>query len=276
MSSILLFTKDTETQLELERLTKNASLRLRSVDTIQGFDQWLSMNPYDAIFIDSSLDGIDGVELLEKAWKLHPLAIGAIFNRTSELQSEWAARLSGARVVSPPLFVQKFEKLISSIRPEKNTTEQTAVLVVEDLDAPRDIICALIESLGYPEVYGVGSAEEALQALRKEPRKFFCILTDINMPEKSGVFLTKEVRKDPLIDHLPIIAITSFPTDEHLIECIKAGATGFLAKPPKKNILRKELEKAKRIILSNESPALCKPEDIQLLESELQRYLDNQ
>lgn len=276
MSSVLLLTRDTETQLDLEKLVKSASLRMRSVDTALVFEQWLSMSSYDVILVDSSLESIDAIELLEKAWKLHPMAIGVVFNRIADVKSEWAAKLSGARVISPPLFLQKFETLLSSVRPNKVVTDQTAVLVVEDLDAPRDIICAFIESLGYPDVYGVGSADEALKALRKEPRKFFCVLTDINMPEKSGVFLTKEVRKDPLIDHLPVIAITSFPTDDHLIECIKAGATGFLAKPPKKNILRKELEKAKRIIVSNESPALCRPEDIHLLESELQRYLENQ
>ena len=86
------------------------------------------------------------------------------------------------------------------------------------------------------------------------------------MPDMKGTELIRSIRREETINQLPIIVLTAYATMEVLLECIKAGATGFLVKPPRKNTLREELEKAKRIYLNNLNPRLCRPEEAHLLE----------
>jgi two-component system, chemotaxis family, chemotaxis protein CheY len=143
-------------------------------------------------------------------------------------------------------------------------------MVVEDLDSPRDIICILIESLGYSAVVGKNSAESALQALKREPKIYGCVLTDMKMPHTSGAELIRLIRKDPQLCHIPVVVLTAFGTADCLVECMKAGASGFLVKPPKKEAMRRELGRASRIISHGLDPRLVKEEDAEALRAVLE------
>ena len=145
-------------------------------------------------------------------------------------------------------------------------TTALGILYVEDLDAPRMIIEEYVRSLGYENVESVASAKEALLRLEKNPGKYFCVLADINMPMMTGIELTAEIRKSESFGHLPIVMLTSEPTEDRLLDCIKAGASGFLAKPPKKSELQTELERARELLLSGASPRLVNPEAIDRFE----------
>jgi FixJ family two-component response regulator len=59
-------------------------------------------------------------------------------------------------------------------------------MVVDDLDSPRDIICSFVETMGFSQVQGCRSAKEALSLLTAEPERYFCIITDMRMPDVSG------------------------------------------------------------------------------------------
>jgi CheY-like chemotaxis protein len=140
------------------------------------------------------------------------------------------------------------------------------ILHVEDLDAPRLIIGEYLRSLGYDNVDSVASGAEALEMLEAHPGKYFCLLVDIRMPGMNGIELTARIRKNDVSAHLPIIILTSEPTEGNLLECIKAGVSGFLSKPPKKTELQIELERARELLISGESPRLVNPEEIDRFE----------
>jgi CheY-like chemotaxis protein len=89
------------------------------------------------------------------------------------------------------------------------------------------------------------------------------------MPHESGIDLIRLLRRDTRVCHLPVLVLTAYATGENLLECIKAGATGFVVKPPHKKTFRRELEKARRIFVTRQSPRLCSPEEAHLLEEAL-------
>ena len=97
------------------------------------------------------------------------------------------------------------------------------------------------------------------------------ILMDLKMPRMNGIALIQDVRSDPAIKLVPVVVLTAEPTAEHLLACVRAGATGFLAKPPRKDELKRELGKAQRIRLFRQSPVLLGGDSAERLEAALKR-----
>jgi two-component system chemotaxis response regulator CheY len=144
------------------------------------------------------------------------------------------------------------------------------VMVVEDLEAARDIICSFVEHLEYSLVKGFPSGKDAFDALLLDPSEYSCVITDINMPEMTGWELTEKIRANDKLKHLPVIALTAYGSPDVLLKCLKAGASGFLVKPPSKMNLSRELSRAKRIILNGEDPRLVQPSDVELMRGVLE------
>jgi CheY-like chemotaxis protein len=82
------------------------------------------------------------------------------------------------------------------------------VLLVEDNDLVRDFAESLLADIGY-RVIGVGSADEALAALDREPVDL--LLSDIVMPGMNGIELARRVHaRDPA---LPVLLASGYSED---------------------------------------------------------------
>jgi len=72
---------------------------------------------------------------------------------------------------------------------------------------------------------------QALQRLRSQPGQFDVVLMDIQMPVMDGLTATREIRQDPALSGLPVIALTAGVLAEERQAALDAGADDFLAKP---------------------------------------------
>lgn len=269
MASLLIASFDPDAAEALSEIGQRCGYRVRTVSSLDTAREWIGMHEFDVVLVDDGFGDSQPLDFIEYAWKTNSFLIAGIFSLTGDVEDEWPARLMGVRVYSGKSAKQQIEQMLES-RPRWRARDgEYGVLLVEDLDSPRDIICSYIESLGYGNVQGAGSVTDALEILRKHPNGFFAVVTDINMPRQGGIELITAIRRDEDFNHIPIIVLTAYATPENLIETVKAGATGFLVKPPKKRLLRAELEKAKRIFLTHQPPRLCKAEDAHLLETAL-------
>ena len=116
--------------------------------------------------------------------------------------------------------------------------EKSKVLIVEDDNLTRNFLSEIILSFGY-DVESCNNGEEAIVQIKDfEPN---VILSDILMPEFSGLQLLNFVQKKISRD-IPILLISSleYSSLEEMVNEI--GATGFISKPPTKEILKEELE----------------------------------
>ena len=273
MLSLLLVTQDLKAEAMVDRFAGREGLRLRSVAEFAAALEWATKQHFELLLVDAALGVERVVELLMRAWEKNPLLIVSVFDTQQTTPQDWEAIVLGARVFCGERALEHFGRFLTEVVKvfpldgEKHST----VLLVEDLDAPRDIISAYIQALGIKKVVAVGSAPEALIRLRERPLDFFCVLTDINMPGSSGIDLIREIRADKQLKHLPIVVLTAYATPEHLVACLREGVSGFLTKPPQKKSLRQELEKARRMVLFRQTPQLCSPEDSELLEDTLSR-----
>ena len=124
------------------------------------------------------------------------------------------------------------------------------ILVVDDDDRIRDLVKQYLEENNFI----VTSAIDAFDAKKKlDIIKFDIIILDIMMPGKSGLSLTKEIKK---IDSTPVILLTAKGEAIDRIKGLEIGADDYLGKPfePKELLLRIKniLNKTKKPILSNE------------------------
>jgi len=102
------------------------------------------------------------------------------------------------------------------------------ILVVDDESTIRDLVRMMLEREGY-DITAVGSAAEALEALKAKPGAFDILLTDLALPGKSGIDLLHEAAS--LDDALVKIVMTGYATVDAAVNCLREGAYDFIQKP---------------------------------------------
>ena len=110
----------------------------------------------------------------------------------------------------------------------RNGDATKTVLIVEDNELNMKLFHDLLETQGYG-VIQTDNGGEALGMIKQHRPDL--VLMDIQLPEKSGLDVTREAKADPEIAHIPIIAVTAFAmkTDEERIRA--GGCEDYLAKP---------------------------------------------
>lgn len=124
----------------------------------------------------------------------------------------------------------------SDISSEGSTevAERKYVLIIEDNKDVSDYICSLLTPSYYVKCaangrQGLAMARDIIPDI---------IVTDVMMPEIDGLEVCRQIRKDGLINHIPVIMVTARITEEERISGIEAGADAYLAKPFNANELR--------------------------------------
>lgn len=100
------------------------------------------------------------------------------------------------------------------------------ILVVEDVEPIRKLVCAMLSHDGY-ECLEAGDGAEALQILERG-NDVHLILTDIMMPQMTGAELARHV--SVLRPHVRIIFMSGYAEDP-VVKRVEKAAPLFLAKP---------------------------------------------
>lgn len=103
------------------------------------------------------------------------------------------------------------------------------VLLVDDSRAMRDYVSAILETAGGYEVHEVDNGFDALRELPRE--EYGLIVTDINMPDVSGIELSRYVRSTDKHSGTPVIVISTDASNVDRERAMSAGASAFLPKP---------------------------------------------
>jgi two-component system cell cycle response regulator DivK len=102
------------------------------------------------------------------------------------------------------------------------------ILVVEDQADSRRIIRDMLASTEY-EVIEAENGEEALAAIAKQRPDL--ILMDVQLPIMDGYTATRRIKADPVLQSIPIIAVTSFALDGEEKIAKAAGCDDYVPKP---------------------------------------------
>ncbi len=105
------------------------------------------------------------------------------------------------------------------------------VLIVDDSNAMRSVIKKIIAISGFrmDNCLEAGNGKEALEKLACD--WVDVIISDINMPEMSGLEMLSRLKQDELYKQIPVIMISTEGSEERINEAFSLGAAGFIKKP---------------------------------------------
>lgn len=112
------------------------------------------------------------------------------------------------------------------------------VLLADDSTTMRTIIRRSLEALGFQGTVEAADGTQAYEMFQQGGVDL--VLTDWNMPGKTGLELTREIRKTD--KKVPIVMITTEAEKARVLEAIEAGVSDYLVKPFTKEALQKKLE----------------------------------
>jgi CheY-like chemotaxis protein len=158
--------------------------------------------------------------------------------------------------------------VITSRRPNDKTGKisNPHILLADDHAINREILETLLKQANI----SVDSVANGLEVLDKiKTTHYDVLIMDVNMPLMDGFQATKNIRKQPKYNDLPIIAVTAYALDTDKAEALKHGMTDYLAKPIRPQLLYQCLSKWCVI-----SPLLSFPRQLPPVNTDLPKVLN--
>ncbi|MFC8125250.1 response regulator [Streptomyces sp. NPDC057302] len=122
------------------------------------------------------------------------------------------------------------------------------VLLADDQTLVRAAFAMLVESAPDMEVVGQAGTGRAAVELARSDRADLIVM-DIRMPDLNGIEATRLLADDEDLAGVKVLMLTTYDTDEHVFEALRAGASGFLVKDTKPG----ELLEAIRTVAAGDS-----------------------
>jgi two-component system, sensor histidine kinase and response regulator len=194
------------------------------------------------------MDGLEAAQIIKNnsaISKPPPIILTTSFSRDELLHSKKRDYLDGflSKPVCQSMLFSEIMKVFGKGDTGNNKIKQyekgrdheaiqgilgAKVLLVEDNTFNQQVACELLESNGLV-VTVANNGREAIEEAKKSP--FDLILMDIQMPEMDGMQATAELRKDPLLVDLPILAMTAHAMVEDREKSLAGGMNDHITKP---------------------------------------------
>ena len=147
------------------------------------------------------------------------------------------------------IIILDFEKIVNDISPEtslrvsdierlgERERNEHPILIAEDSPLLSTLITDCLHKAGYCNVTVANNGKEAWDKLQEYKaagsvdEKVSCVITDIEMPQMDGHRLTKLIKEDEVLKHLPVIIFSSLVNEEMRRKGEQLGADAQLSKP---------------------------------------------
>ncbi|MEE3716925.1 response regulator [Tumidithrix elongata RA019] len=198
----------------------------------------IRVNPPLIVF-DSCLPNLLGWEVLTQL-KSHPLTqhipiliISLVDERSQGLS------LGAAEYIVKPIAKEQFRRAIHKTwnsKPDITTPNveaspemlQPLILIAEDDEANVDTIWDYLSNCGYRLIIAKNGQEAVYLAEIEKPD---IVLMDIQMPIMDGLEATRQIRANPAMEHIPIVALTALAMAGDRERCLEVGVNDYLTKP---------------------------------------------
>lgn len=116
-----------------------------------------------------------------------------------------------------------------------STTQKKQILVVEDNEINRAMLCAILSD--FYQVLEAENGQAALDILGQKKEAVALILLDVTMPVMDGYTFLDISQKDKQLSLIPVIVMTQANSEEEEISALAHGATDFIPKPYRPQVI---------------------------------------
>ena len=106
--------------------------------------------------------------------------------------------------------------------------QPASVLVVDDSEMNRDMLCSLLEADGHKAVVAE-DGRIGLELIKTKP--YDLVLLDVMMPEMDGYQVLQHLKSDSSLRDIPVIVLSALDEIGSVVRCIELGAEDYLPKP---------------------------------------------
>jgi two-component system, sensor histidine kinase and response regulator len=207
--------------------------------------------PYEIVFIDWQMPGLDGIETGKRIRALPDLGTPPHLVMVTAYGREDVLKQAGEHgfanvlikpVTSSILFDTAIGALGTSIDATDTVTTRKQAGPSFDVDRLRGARVLLVEDNKINQVVALGHLEDAelsfdlaengeVAVRRVRDNDYDLVLMDVQMPVMDGLEATRVIRSDPRFRSLPIIAMTASAMAADRDLCLEAGMDDHIAKP---------------------------------------------
>ena len=218
------------------------------LEGIEMVQQAASRNePYDIVFVDWQMPGLDGIETGKRIRGLPGLAVPphlvmvTAYGREEVLKQAEEAAFDNV-LIKPVTPSMLFDSAVQALGGDQQPVREVEasptlnldqlrgarVLLVEDNELNREVATGLLE----PAHMSIDVAENGEVAVRMvNKHDYDLVLMDMQMPVMDGIAATKAIRSNPRFRELPIIAMTANAMDADRELCRQSGMDDHVSKP---------------------------------------------
>ncbi len=236
-------------QESLSAVARHVDAVASGKEAIAAIRQQDPVDPYDIVFMDWRMPGMDGLQAAryiksdETLARQPAVVLVTAFGRDEVREEAERLQLDGF-LVKPVTKSMIVDTLVNVFAAGGEETEQVAsgeqserlrgarILIAEDNEINQQIAIELLEAAG-ATVAVANNGREAVEILSASPEqpRFDVVLMDLQMPDMDGFQATTSIRSDSRFAALPIIAMTAHATIEERQRCLAAGMNDHVAKP---------------------------------------------
>ena len=214
---------------------------------------------FDILIFDYQMPVLDGAALTRLVRDTRSWADTPILMLTSVDQLDDGRRFGELDIqghLSKPARTKLLRRLISdalgirvgpipitasddAIARERRGSAQTMILVAEDNPVNQQVICAMLDGVGFSHQLAKNGAEAVEMFYETRPR---LVLMDISMPLLDGLEATRKIRQienamEIEVEPVPIIGVSAHAINDDRERCLGAGMNDYIAKPISPNRL---------------------------------------
>lgn len=228
---------------------------------IGAIKQSASKQPYDLVFMDWRMPGMDGLQAArliksdESIQQQPAIVLVTAFGREEVREEAEQLHLDGFLLkpvtksmlvdVMANIFAVPGEDTASATQEAEHTFQLQGLraLLVEDNEINQQIASELLEGVGANIVVANHGREGVDKLFTAGPGAFDLVLMDLQMPEMDGFQATAKIRSDNRFTQMPIIAMTAHATTDERERCLAAGMNDHVSKPIDPTLLYETLSR---------------------------------
>ncbi len=200
----------------------------------------LATSRVDAVVLDLLLPGRTGFEVLsdiraDPRLSRLPVLVFTIKDLSERERETLSAQ--GARVFAKGAGWR--QELLEHLRRLRRREQGKRVLVADDNPAGRELVREGLAEFA-SSIIEAADGREALQKIREMLPDL--VLLDIQMPEMDGYAVLREIRSDPALQGMRVVALTAFAMQGDRERALEAGFDDYLTKPVSVAKLKAQLE----------------------------------